>query len=40
MRVRIIEPTLKVQNQKKRVCAYARVSTDSEKQEESLENQI
>lgn len=40
MRVRIIEPTLKVQNQKKRVCAYARGSTDSEKQEESLENQI
>lgn len=40
MRVRIIEPTLKVQNQKKKVCAYARVSTDSEKQEESLENQI
>ncbi|KZL93985.1 recombinase family protein [Clostridium magnum] len=40
MRVRIIEPILKVKKQKKRVCAYARVSTDSEKQEESLENQI
>lgn len=40
MRVRIIEPILKVQKQKKRVCAYARVSTDSEKQGESLDNQI
>lgn len=40
MRVRIIEPILKVQKQKKKVCAYARVSTDSEKQGESLENQI
>lgn len=40
MRVRIIEPTLKVQKQKKRACAYARVSTDSEKQGDSLENQI
>ena len=26
--------------QKKRVCAYARVSTDSRRQEDSLENQI
>lgn len=39
MRVRIIEPTV-VQPIKKRVCAYARVSTDHEKQGESLENQI
>ncbi|WP_034438861.1 recombinase family protein [Clostridium ihumii] len=40
MRVRIIEPIQKIQKQKKKVCAYARVSTDSEKQEASLENQI
>lgn len=40
MHVRIIEPTLKIQKEKKKVCAYARVSTDNEKQEESLENQI
>jgi len=40
MRVRIIEPTKKVQNTKKKVCAYARVSTDHDKQGESLENQI
>lgn len=39
MRVRIIEPTI-VKDTKKRVCAYARVSTDHEKQGESLENQI
>lgn len=39
MRVRIIEPTVK-KDSKKRVCAYARVSTDHEKQGESLENQI
>lgn len=40
MRVRIIEPTTKVETRKKRVCAYARVSTDNDKQGESLENQM
>lgn len=40
MRVRIIEPITKVQKLKKKVCAYARVSTDSQSQGESLENQI
>lgn len=40
MRVRIIEPIQKIQKAKKRVCAYARVSTDSDKQGESLENQM
>lgn len=40
MRVRIIEPTAKNQTKKKKVCAYARVSTDQDKQGESLENQI
>ena len=40
MKVRIIEPVKEVQRQKKRVCAYARVSTDNKSQEESLENQI
>ena len=39
MRVRIIKPTKK-EAKKKRVCGYARVSTDSEKQGESIENQI
>lgn len=39
MRVRIIQPTIKLPS-KKRVCAYARVSTGSELQGESLENQI
>lgn len=39
MRVRIIQPVKEI-NKKKRVCAYARVSTGSEKQGESLENQI
>ncbi|WP_163195593.1 recombinase family protein [Clostridium thermarum] len=40
MRVRIIEPVKKKENKKKRVCAYARVSTGSDAQGESLENQI
>lgn len=40
MRVRIIEPTAKKPIQKKRVCAYARVSTEQDKQGESLENQM
>ncbi|MDD2494641.1 MAG: recombinase family protein [Tissierellia bacterium] len=39
MRVRIIQPTVELRS-KKRVCAYARVSTGSELQGESLENQI
>ena len=39
MRVRIIQPTIKPLS-KKRICAYARVSTGSELQGESLENQI
>jgi hypothetical protein len=34
MRVRIIEPTKKEQ-QKQKVCAYVRVSTDSEKSKAS-----
>lgn len=37
MRVRNIEPIQKAQNVKKKVCAYARVSTDNDKQGESLE---
>lgn len=39
MRVRIIEPTKPQQPKHKRVCAYARVSTASDAQGESLENQ-
>jgi len=40
MRVRIIQPTKQVEQRKKKVCAYARVSTEYEKQNESLENQV
>lgn len=40
MRVSIIEPKAKVEETKKKVCAYVRVSTDLKKQEDSLENQI
>ncbi|SJZ75168.1 recombinase family protein [Garciella nitratireducens] len=40
MRVRIIEPIKNQENKKKRACAYARVSTGSDAQIESLENQI
>ncbi len=39
MRVRIIEPTVRVETKKKKVCAYARVSTNHDRQGESLENQ-
>lgn len=39
MRVRIIEPTKQSSITKKKVCAYVRVSSDSEKQGESFENQ-
>lgn len=39
MRVRIIEPIAEISKKSKRVCAYARVSTDSLAQGESLENQ-
>jgi len=40
VKVRIIEPTKPLEPKRKRVCAYARVSTGSEAQGESLENQI
>ena len=40
MRVSIIQPTAKAEKTKKRVCAYARVSSDGYKQGESLENQV
>ena len=39
MKVRIIEPIKSIELKRKRVCAYARVSTNSEAQGESLENQ-
>ncbi|MDT8900286.1 recombinase family protein [Anaeroselena agilis] len=39
MRVKIIEPLNVIESKRKRVCAYARVSTVSEAQGESLENQ-
>ena len=39
MKVRIIEPIKSIELKRKRVCAYARVSTDKEAQGESLENQ-
>ena len=38
MRVRVIKP-IAAKEKKLKVCAYARVSTDSLKQEDSLENQ-
>lgn len=39
MRIKVIKPTKAVHQQKKKVCAYVRVSTDSFQQEDSLENQ-
>lgn len=38
MKIKIMEPITTVKK-KKRVCAYARVSSDSLHQEDSLENQ-
>ena len=38
-KIRVIEPVKVEAKIKKRVCAYARVSTDSEEQEDSLVNQ-
>lgn len=38
MRIKVIQPIAQ-EKKKLRVCAYARVSTDSQKQEDSLENQ-
>ena len=40
MRVKVINKRPASILQKKRVCAYARVSTDSRRQEDSLENQL
>ena len=40
MRVKVINKQPASVLQKKRVCAYARVSTDSRRQEDSLENQM
>jgi len=39
MRIKVIKPTSQLRQQKKKVCAYVRVSTDSIQQEDSLENQ-
>lgn len=39
MKIRIMEPIPEKARRKKKVCAYARVSTDSLRQEDSLENQ-
>ena len=39
MKIRILEPIAEMTQKKKKVCAYARVSTDSRKQGDSLENQ-
>jgi site-specific DNA recombinase len=39
MRIRILEPIAEIKQKKMKVCAYARVSTDSKRQEDSLENQ-
>ena len=40
MRIKVINKRPASVLQKKRVCAYARVSTDSRRQEDSLENQM
>ena len=39
MRIKVVKATKQETKRRMRVCAYARVSTDSEEQEGSLENQ-
>lgn len=39
MKIKVIKPSQNARQEKKKVCAYARVSTDSLEQEDSLENQ-
>lgn len=39
MKIKVIKPTKQLQAEKKKVCAYVRVSTDSMEQEDSLDNQ-
>jgi len=39
MQIEVIQPTIRKQIRKLRVCAYARVSTDTLEQEDSLDNQ-
>ncbi|NMP36974.1 MAG: recombinase family protein, partial [Clostridiales bacterium] len=40
MRIRVIKPNASKLTRKLRVCAYVRVSTDSDEQEGSLDNQV
>lgn len=40
MKINVIKSSLERKAYKKKVCAYARVSTDNESQEDSLDNQI
>ena len=40
MEIQVIRPKSQVSPQKKRVCAYCRVSTAEEEQANSLENQV
>lgn len=40
MEIQVIKPKLERENKKLRVCAYARVSTEADEQENSLENQM
>ena len=40
MEIRVIKPLSEKENRKLRVCAYARVSTEADEQENSLENQL
>ena len=40
MEIQVIKPRSEQEDKKLRVCAYARVSTDADEQENSLENQM
>lgn len=39
MRIKVIKPTMATERKRLKVCAYVRVSTDSDEQEDSLDNQ-
>ena len=40
MQIKVIHPSVERELERKKVCAYVRVSTDSDEQEDSYENQI
>ena len=40
MQIKVIQPSAERELERKKVCAYVRVSTDSDEQEDSYDNQM